>query len=477
MSQSKLERLAPGVQRQPWKRYFLLGLLINAGIWGLVLGYLKKAKPTYATEWALILPGSSPGVNISLPDIGEATSSGSSPFGGPTSDPRANYQFIASSDVVIDTAAKSLNLTKEEFGKPKIKLVDNTTIMQLQITGATPQQTRNKALALHNALVQRLNILRVEEVARRDDGIQATLQAAQAKLQVAQQRLSDYKVASGLSFQGQVDNLSVNVEQLRRQQAEVLAQRQQVTTRLQHLSNSLGISPQQAASAFVLQADQAFQQNLKDYSEASATLAVLLSKWGGNHPTVIRERAKQQASQTALLQRGTELLGLPLEPQILNSLQLSTNDQGVGRASLFRDLVTAQVEQQGLTTEVQALDQQIKQLDFRLSGLAQRQSTLENLKRDVQTAEAVFASTLAKIDLGKSDIFTAYPLIQLVAEPALPETAIAPKKSLIYAGAALGSGFSSAGIALLIWRRYKRKPHLQNEPSFKEQCDETREFS
>lgn len=428
-------------------------LLINATLWSVAILYLKKAKPIYLSDWALILPGTGPGVSVNLPDIGQASSSTNSAFGGSSSDPRANYQFIATSEEVLNRAAAQVNLTPEEFGKPQVKLLENTTIIAFQLSGGSPDQVQQKSKALYKALVDRVHLLRVEELARRDEGIQDTLKAAQSKLQQAQKQLSDYKVTSGLSFQGQVDNLSVNIEQLRRQRSEILSKQQQAGTRLAQLATNLGITPQQAAGAFVLQADQQFQQNLKDYSESSAKLVVLMSKWGENHPEVIKEQARQKAAQNALYDRSSALLKQKVEPSLLELLQLSVGDQGSGRSGLFRELITSQAEYEGLTSESRSLEQQIGQLDHRLSGLAQRQSTLENLKRDVQTAEAVFASTLAKIDLGKSDIFTAYPLVQLVAEPSLPTQSSSPKKALVYLGAGGGSVLSAGAMILLALRQ------------------------
>lgn len=440
-------------EKGQWRVYLLLWLLINTTIWSAAILYLKKAKPTYISEWALILPGTGPGVSVNLPDIGQASSSSNSAFGGASSDPRANYQFIATSKAVLERAATQINLPIEDFGEPRVKLLDNTTIMTFQVMGSTPEQAQQKSKAMYQALVKRLNELRVEELGRRDEGVQATMKAAQTKLHQAQKLLSAYKVSSGLSFQGQVENLSVNVEQLRRQRSEILAKRQQTGTRLAQLATNLGITPEQASKAFVLQADQQFQQHLKDYSEASASLVILLSKWGENHPNVVKEQARQQAAQTAIAQRSIDLLKQEIDPQLLDFLQLASNDQGAGRSSLFRDLITTQAEFEGFNAEVESLAQQIKQLDNRLSGLAQGQSTLENLKRDVQTAEAVFASTLARIDLSKSDIFTAYPLTQLVAEPSLPSSPSTPKKSLVYLGAGLGSMLSGAALTLLAMRK------------------------
>jgi uncharacterized protein involved in exopolysaccharide biosynthesis len=434
-------------------RYLVLTMLTNSAIWGLTLFYLKHAQPTYTSELAITLPGAAPGVDINLPNIGQASSSSNSPFGGATTDPRANYQFIAMSDVVLQKAARLIKEPVQDFGKPRIKLVDNTTIMTIQVQGENAERAQQKAKALYQALMQRLDILRVEEVGKRDKGIKETLQDSQDKLATAQQRLSSYKASSGLSFPGQVDNLSVNVEQLRRQRAEILAQAQQSTRRLQQLAMSLGISPQQAASAFLLQADQQFQQDLKTYSETTSNLSVLRSKWGRNHPEVLREAAKQEAAAVALRDRSTTLLGSDIGQQALATLNLSTSDQGSGRTGLFRDLITTQVEQQGLAEAVRTFDQQIGELDSRLTSLSQRQSKLESLEREMQTAEAVFASTVAKLDLGKSEIFSAYPLAQLLAEPSLPDEPSAPRKTLILLGSVIGSLSCTAGLTLLWWRK------------------------
>jgi uncharacterized protein involved in exopolysaccharide biosynthesis len=446
-----------------WKLCLFWGVLANLVIWGTSGLYLRLVRPTYISEWALVLPGSASGVNINLPEIGQATSSGTSPFGSPTSDPRANYEYIASSEAVLAKAAAAVNLSLEEFGEPRIKLPDNTTILQFQIKGRTAQQAQQNSYALYRALLQKLKQLRAEEIVRRDEGTQATLKSAQTKLKAAQNHLSQYKARSGFSSQSQLSDLSSNIEQLRRQRAEAIAQQQLTTQRLQQLSSSLGLTPQQAANAFVLQSDQRFQLNLKDYSEASTTLEILRSKWGENHPQVIKERSKQQAAQMALMERSRSLTGETVDLRNLEFLQLRGSDQGSGREGLFRDLVTVRAEQQGLRAQIQALEQQLTQLETRFASLAERESVLDTLKRDVQVAEAVFASTVAKLDLGKSDMFTAYPLVQLVAEPSLPDEPASPKTTLILLGSGLSSLFVTIGLVLL-WQRNRQFTVVADSP-------------
>jgi uncharacterized protein involved in exopolysaccharide biosynthesis len=165
---------------------------------------------------------------------------------------------------------------------------------------------------------------------------------------------------------------------------------------------------------------------------------------------VLKETKRQEAAGQALLLRGQLLLGRTVDQATLMQLGLTSN--GAGRDPLLQNLVTLQAEQRGLQGQVKALDQQIKPLEERLETLAGRQSTLDNLKRDSQIAEAVFASTIAKLDLGQGDIFSAYPLVQIAVEPSLPKEPTAPKKTIILAGAALGSVLVTLGLTLL-WIR------------------------
>jgi uncharacterized protein involved in exopolysaccharide biosynthesis len=433
-----------------WTRYIVLTGVANAVLWGAALSYLKVTKPTYTSQWALILPGGSFGVNVNLPDIGQANTSNGSGTGNSTFDPRANYEYIFTSDTVMVAAAAIAKVPPEAFGKPRIKLLDNTTLMEFAVTGKSPVEAQKKSYALFQAITIQINALRTREISQRQGPTQKILLSAQKKLQDAQLKLSTYKVSSGLSFPEQLNNLSVNIEQLRRLRAETIAQEQQATKRVHKLGSDLKLPSQQAAEAFLIQSDRVLQENLKNYSEATAALEVLMAKFGPNHPQVLKETKRQAAAGQALLLRGQLLLGRTVDQATLMQLGLTSN--GAGRDPLLQNLVTLQAEQRGLQGQVKALDQQIKPLEERLETLAGRQSTLDNLKRDSQIAEAIFASTIAKLDLGQGDIFSAYPLVQIAVEPSLAKEPTAPKKTIILAGAALGSVFVTLGLTLL-WIR------------------------
>ncbi|BAY24633.1 hypothetical protein NIES2100_44280 [Calothrix sp. NIES-2100] len=431
-------------------RYVGLGLIFNSLIWGFAITSLKKAKPVYSSEWALIIPGSGAGVNFNIPDIGQASSSSVSAFGSSSSDPRANYNYIITSEPLLSEAAASLKIPPEKFGKPHIKLIDNTTVIQLEITGSSAKEAQQKSWAIYNTLKHRLNILRSEVAAGRDEGTKASLLSSQAKLKEAQNLLSQYKARAALTSVEQIKDLLTNIEQLRKQRAETLAQQQSIANRLQQLSNNLRISPQQAADALALQSDQVFQQYLKDYSESSGTLEMLLSKWGMNHPQVISEQAKWTAAQDAILTRARYILKRNIDKESLEQLYLIT---GAGRVSLFESLVGLEAEHEGISAQAKGLEEQIKLLEKRQHILSQKEVTLDSLERNVKIAEAVFSSTLAKVDLSKTDIFVDYPLVQMLVEPTLPDKPSSPKPMFVYAGAFFGSICCTSALVILWWRQ------------------------
>ncbi|MFN5854525.1 MAG: hypothetical protein ACK456_01280, partial [Pseudanabaenaceae cyanobacterium] len=173
---------------------------------------------------------------------------------------------------------------------------------------------------------------------------------------------------------------------------------------------------------------------------------------------------RQSAARTALVQRANLITGR--EPSLQELARINLNLAGnAGKESLYRDLVAVTAEQKGVTAQAEELSQQIIEFEIRLRDLTQKQLELDRLQRDAQVAEAVFASSLAKIDLSKSDLFTAYPLAQLLSPPSLANEAAAPQPKLVLAGAFVGSLLVSTGMFLL-WRKKIKDTAVQiKEPS------------
>ncbi|HEY9782442.1 MAG TPA: hypothetical protein V6D09_20160, partial [Leptolyngbyaceae cyanobacterium] len=127
------------VKKGSWQPYLFLGLIANAAIWSLALLYLKLAPATYTSHSAIAVPGEGAATNVNLPNIGEATYQNSSPYAITTQDPRESYKFIGESEPVLKAAATQLNMPLKKFGKPRMKTIDNTPIMEVDFQGSTPE--------------------------------------------------------------------------------------------------------------------------------------------------------------------------------------------------------------------------------------------------------------------------------------------------------------------------------------------------
>lgn len=440
-----------------WIYYFFGIIGVNVIIWTMSLFYISRAKTTYVSEWSINIPGLTSNANINLPNIGQATSQDYSAYSGSTYDPRENYKLIASSEQVLKAAAISINMPLEKFGNPRIKIVDNTTLMQFEMKGSNPEEAQKKSLALYRALEIKLNQLRKEEIAQQNQRLQVGIEDLRRKLKNSQEHLSLYKARSGLNSDEQLSNLAINIETLRKERAELAAQEQQASARVVELSTNLNLSSQEASDAFVLQADTLFQKYLENYNEAKAKMIVLSAKFLNDHPTVVAQQAEVDSSELALKNRAESLLKRPFNMANIDKLNFSNNESsGTKRSVLSEQLVTTLVEKQGLQAQVQALDKQITELENRLKILSQRQIVVEDLKRDVQVAEAVFSSTIARLDLAKSSISSSYPQTQITSKPSLPDEPAGPKKELVLLGAGVGSLLLTSGL-IGLWLGSPRK--------------------
>ena len=112
--------------------YLALWTITNGFIWTGSWSYIQKSPTTFTSEWAINVPGGKSYTDVNVPGIGQATSGSDSPY-GITSDPRENYKFLAQSEDVLKSAANQLNTSVEEFGQPRVNIIDNTTLMKFEI--------------------------------------------------------------------------------------------------------------------------------------------------------------------------------------------------------------------------------------------------------------------------------------------------------------------------------------------------------
>lgn len=440
------------------RRYFIFPLLIgvsNCAIWGASSYYLDQAERTYNSTWSISLQDTEENTRITLPDLGATTSQIRSPFDEKNRDPRASYKFIATSQAVIQQAAQLAEIPTKKFQKPRVDIVDNTTLMKFTLTGSSPEESYQKALAFGQAFSQQLEFLRAQEAQQRRGVIEAALQTAKAELDQAQSNLVDYKSNAGVAAPEQVTQLSSSIENFRIQRALALAQQQESQARLQQFSQNLQVSGQQIADSFLLEADDIFRQHLQAYSQANSQVEILTKQLGSNHPLMVQAQSRQAATYEAMLSRGNELLGYSVNETTLAQLALG-NQGNSAREELFRNAFAAEVDNKAVSARVSSLDQQLQQLEQRLQSLSQQQSKLNILNREMKIAEAVFSSYLARLNSANAEVFGSYPPIQTIHQPSEPSQPSSPRESIVKLGTLMSSCLVTLAL-LALWLRPQRK--------------------
>jgi len=420
-------------------------------IWVPVGLFLYFKPVSYTSTWTLILPGSGAGHAVSLDSVGQASATVSSPYQSHSVDPKVNYKAIVESEAVLAVAASSVGMSVKDFGKARIKLADQTALMDFRISGASAQQAYEKSVALYNALQNELERLRADELERRESAINDMLHGFGGKLHQAQQRIIDYQANAQVVSLEQFTELTMNLERMRDKVRDLQAQRAGLRGRLSALTAALGVEPSHAAALLDLQQDALFRELAAHWAEASALHTRNKARWGRKHQQVVSAREDEHQLHHALLARAEA---------VAPHLQLDVGRvvaRGTSETALYQRLIELEAEHRGMQAQITTLEGSIAEQKLRLERSTKDASNLEDLKRKHQVATAVFSTALAKVDIGKSDRFSSYPLVQLLAAPSLPEKPDTLGKTLALIGGIAGTFFILLGLFLL----WIRKPFIQ----------------
>jgi len=465
-----LAKIKPIASERKWANsglaYLCIGVLLNTLVWAGALLYLKRADPSYVSNWGVLVLGGNADVNVSLPGTGSA----SADAGGRTkiaADARTDYVYIATSPDVLNAAAEKAGIESEDFSAPEIVVDKNTAIMSFAIEGATPELAQDKGQALYAVLNERVEELRNSEVDRRNQDNQVALERAQQKVDAAQEELANYLANSGFNSDQQLEGLATGIESLRQLRSQYSAQAAGLDGRITQLNSNVDVGAQQdITDSYSLQGDPVYQQLFGTYGRLSAEFSEVSGQLGAQHPLVVAKRAELGSAQAALQQRGSFLLGRSVDQATLVRIApLGIDPQtSIVRGEIFRESVVNQADRESLLSQNQSLAEEINQMEARLGQLSQEKFVVDRLRQNLQLSEAIFTSTLARLDLNEEDIYSLYPPIQLVTEPSLPNEGdrVSPSAKTVLLGALAGSFVITLGL-LLYWYEKRDRDSLENE--------------
>ncbi len=433
------------ILKWPYLVVCLCGYLFIALI---VMLYLNKA-PVYQSELELVLPGTGASSSVALDDVGQVVSQTSAPFSAGGFNPRVNYKEMLLSRGVLNLASEKTSLTAIKFGRPKITLTEQTSILAVSIKGSSAKQAQAKAWALYNSLQDELNRLRGDEVQHRDASIQRVLADYRVRLNEARGNILQFQERSSLVSQDQFSLLVSSLQTVKEKQLYLQAEASNLADYTFGLGKNLGISADLAGKAFILQSDVEFRGLLKELDVSTSQLSEYQSRWGDGHPKVIAEQQRYKIARESLLSRSNTIAG-PHAASVFSSLDLEMNPK---RAQMFADLIEASAKEKGIKAQIDDLHRSELHLQDQLKIYARESAVLDRLQREFDLAEAVFTSAAARLEAGKADVFASYPVLQLLTKPSLPTEIHSPIPQLGLAAGLVGFIFITSGVTVLCNRR------------------------
>lgn len=429
-------------------KYLIFMLVSYALIWGPVAAILKYSKPVYISSWTLAIPGSGAGSSLNLDDLGQATSTVNSPYQSSSVDPKVNYKTMILSRLVLQNAASRLGINRAELGKPKISLVDQTSLMQFSIQASSAEMAYDKANSIYMAFEEELDRLRNDEYRIRREGNLESIQNYQTSADQAQQKMLDFQSSSKVVSSDQFEKLAASIEEYRIKVRDLEVRIEGLIALEGGMRKSLGVVDMDAGMLLRLISDPVMKSYYSGLSAARQEYVEASSSWGAKHPKVLLARSKIGEFRSAIRTRLTDITG---NDDLTMQDSVAVDSSGQSEA-LLGQLIVKYAERLAAESEHESMRKQLDILETELKDVASQTAVLESLERSHQVATTVFMSALAKVDLGQSDFYASYPMTQLLIPPSLPDKAEKMHKVFTVLGGVAGSGFVTVALVIL-WQR------------------------
>lgn len=438
-------------------RYLAFALMGGAMIWAPITGYLRTAPLSFKSQTSLILPGSGASASMNLNGIGQASSYANSAFSSNSVSPTETYKRLIGADRILEAAAAAMELTRAEFGKPRIDLVDQTSLIHVEMTGGSAEDAQARGDALLEAFFSELDALRDDEQSTREDSGLAAIEDYRVSVAATRDDISNLQRETGLISGAQYDSIVESTRLLQARVQDLAATLSEKSKSVAALEASLDIPASAAAATLKLYADAEFMALTDEVALHAANLAQARSSFGEGHPKVQDARAAYSTVSAAALAQAARVTSI--EPEKLTMLDLAPAG---ARADLLSELVKMDAERAGVAQQHETLSARLVEEEAALHRLAPTAARLQDLQRDFSVAEAVFATAIARAQSTKSDVYASYPLVQVLENPSLPDRPSSPNRKLAVAAGGAATFMLLIGL-MLGWVRSAVIGRLINE--------------
>lgn len=428
-------------------KYFIVAIICYALIALLVWLYLQRS-PVFSSSMSIVLPGSGSSSSFNIESVGQANRQTKVPFGNHNMNPLANYKEILKGGEVIKGAAQRSREHHTTFGKPRVEIRQQTSIISIQLDGSSPRQAQERAWSTYDSFQEELQRLRADETLRHDESIRAVLDQYRQRVASTRNAIIEFQQRALIVSSDQLEQLMNTLASIKDKHLDKLSLAKNNEDFVRQLGMDLGISPSLAGQAFLLQSDAEYRGYLKELDTSAAKMTEYKSKWGIQHPKVIYQTARYENAIHALKTRSRLLVG-PTSSDAIHKMDLQGSPE---RAELLSTLVSAYAKLQGSYAELKEIELSQEKLSDKLKIYSREVAELERLEREHKLAEAVFTSAAAKLEAGKADVFASYPVVQLLSVPTLPSAPKSPNIKIALASGVLGALFITFGL-ISLWQR------------------------
>ncbi len=416
----------------PHLRWAVVSILV---LWLAVLSGLHFVPKQFVSKSTLIVPGASTSVNVSLDKIGQASSSPVSAYNTGALSPKVIYKEMITSDDVRADAARALGIPMSRMASPRIKLVDETALINIEMRGRDPDTASRQNQALIEALQRRLDRLRADELERRQSTVKDNLSIYEVTVGQARDKILDLQRSSGLQSATQFNEISTALVRRTQRLGELTAERDRLVSEQDTLSRRLGVSTEVAALGLRIVADPLTAKIIFDLAEVRAKYDAERRRLGEANPALIQLKRQVEAVESEL-KRVIRDLGPANAPHVDMLVMLTNNTH---QADMFKRLVANESGLEGRRAEVATTAREVADLEREHSRLGQVAAELEDLKKTQLVAEAVLTTAIARIATSRSDIFGSYPLIQILSSPSRSDAPGGAQGLYTVAGGVLGT--------------------------------------
>ena len=331
-----------------------------------------------------------------------------------------NAEILKSRNVVIPVIKKTEELKNGKYpdydgyvkGRITTKPFKDTEILELNVTGPTPEKAREANQLLVEGFLNRLAELSHEESATTRKFLENRVVSAKSELSQAEDKLKAYQVAHKIySTDDQMKGLADQITTLDKAKAQNQLDLETAQAALSSINGQL------AGAGASIADSPAIQQYKASLVQLETTKAGYTGKYTDEHPKM-QEVNKQIAETKANLDKEIAAIIAQQAPSSNTVQQKLLADKFANEAAI--------AVANGRNSAIATLE---AQNDQSISKLPEAQQGYIRVKRDADVAQEIYVMLSKRLEEAKVAEVMVPNEVQVIDEATLPEHPIAPKKA------------------------------------------------